>query len=316
MRYHGRVNYVKCLEWGITNTEGSLFDLLHEAPSWAKAHVIDGEVYFWVSRNKILSELPVVYNKIDTIYRHLRTLVDKDLIIYRKEGVKDLIMLTDKGKTWNAKINSEIIPSLFKHSEINPSLLGNISEQKGDNSEIFPTYKDTSNKGTNNKEVEKKGTDDFKKTATLISVDFKPTAEQVAKMTDFGINAPMLVESFISYNLGLGKAFLCWHEMFTVYLNNHVTQNRLSSIHSKPFVKAVSNTPANNEQSYHPSYKSIDSTPAPSVGGQGSWHWNEPLPNMSIAETYEYLAAHRIKGETNKGSYDRLFNELLASNSK
>ena len=52
MRYHGRINYVKCREWGLSMAQGALFDLLNESSSWAKTHIIGDEVYYWVSRNK------------------------------------------------------------------------------------------------------------------------------------------------------------------------------------------------------------------------------------------------------------------------
>lgn len=151
MRYHGRINYVKCHEWGLNVAQGALFDLLNESSSWAKTHIIDNEVYYWVSRNKVLDELPVVYKKSDTVYRNLKVLEEKELIIYLKEGVKDLVMLTDKGKTWNAKINSDINPNVGKGSDLNPNELGNKSELKGKNSDIDPTDKDTNYKSTNNK---------------------------------------------------------------------------------------------------------------------------------------------------------------------
>lgn len=156
MRYHGRINYVKCQEWGLNHTQGALFDLLNESSSWAKTHIIGNDVYYWVSRNKVLEELPVVFKRADTVYRNLKVLAEKELIVYVKEGVKDLFMLTEKGKTWNARINSEINPSKVKtseNSEINPSKLGNKSENTPENTDLNPTYKDTNYKSTND-EVE------------------------------------------------------------------------------------------------------------------------------------------------------------------
>ena len=154
MRYHGRINYVKCHEWGLNVAQGALFDLLNESSAWAKTHIVGNEVYYWVSRNKVLDELPVVYKKSDTVYRNLKVLEDKGLIVYLKEGVKDLVALTEKGKTWNAKINSDINPSKAKEdkdSDINPSKLGNKSENTAKNTDINPTDKDTNHKSTSNK---------------------------------------------------------------------------------------------------------------------------------------------------------------------
>lgn len=110
--------------------QGALFDLLNQLHAWAEPISIDGEVYYWASRQMICNQIPLAYNKVDTVYRALKTLSKKGLINYKKHGEKDCISLTAKGKEWN--------------SEINPTL-GNESEQTRieirDNSEVNPTYK-------------------------------------------------------------------------------------------------------------------------------------------------------------------------------
>ena len=37
--------------------------------SWAKAVVIDGVTYYWMSFSKVCEELPAVFSKEDTVYR-------------------------------------------------------------------------------------------------------------------------------------------------------------------------------------------------------------------------------------------------------
>lgn len=127
MRFSTYINNAKCLEWGLNANQGALFDLLNQASSWAKEIVIDGVVYYWVSRNVVVEELPLYYSKADTVYRHFLDLAKKGLIIYLKQGKfgdKDLIRLTEKGKTWNefklkeVKNNPEINPN---NPEINPT---------------------------------------------------------------------------------------------------------------------------------------------------------------------------------------------------
>ena len=84
-----------------------------------KAEVIINEkIYHFVSRNLIINELPMFFDKPDTVYRNLRTLEEKGLIEYSKKDKMDLIKITEKGKEWN-----------FIKSE--------------NNSEKNPTYKDT-----------------------------------------------------------------------------------------------------------------------------------------------------------------------------
>ena len=130
MRFSTYINNQKALEWGLNANQAALFDLLNQAVSWAEEIIVDGVVYYWVSRNKVLEELPLFYKTSDTVYRHFSDLDEKGLIIYLKQGKhgdKDLIRLTEKGKSWN-----EFKPEQIRdNSEINPSLgdeLGNKSE--------------------------------------------------------------------------------------------------------------------------------------------------------------------------------------------
>lgn len=155
MRYTHSINAVKCQEWGLNLAQGALMDLLNQASGWAEPQVVGGQVYYWVSRNKIVSEIPVAYSKPDTVYRSLKLIAEKGLIDHIKDGKKDLMRLTDKGKTWNvkgteqgdAKLGNK--SELPKKTEINPNKLGNKSEN---HSEINPTYKNTNtNKSISNK---------------------------------------------------------------------------------------------------------------------------------------------------------------------
>ena len=165
MRFSTYINNQKAIEWGLNANQAALFDLLNQAVSWAEEIIVDGVVYYWVSRNKVLEELPLFYKTSDTVYRHFAELDEKGLIIYLKQGKhgdKDLIRLTEKGKSWN-----EFKPEQIRdNSEINPSLgdeLGNKSEitrkQIRDNSEINPTNNNTNYKNTtdhNNKKTTQK----------------------------------------------------------------------------------------------------------------------------------------------------------------
>jgi len=123
------------MEWQINATQGILFSLLYEAPAWAKEEIIENKTYYFVSRNLILDELPMFFEKSDTVYRNLKALQEKGLIEYIKQGKKDLIRITAKGKTWNE----------FKenNSEKNPSKFGKKSEKQENNSEKNPTNNNT-----------------------------------------------------------------------------------------------------------------------------------------------------------------------------
>jgi hypothetical protein len=133
------------MEWQINATQGILFSLLYEAPAWAKEEIIENKTYYFVSRNLILDELPMFFEKSDTVYRNLKALQEKGLIEYVKQGKKDLIRITAKGKTWNEfkENNSEKNPSFEENSEKNPSKFGKKSEKQENNSEKNPTNNNT-----------------------------------------------------------------------------------------------------------------------------------------------------------------------------
>ena len=166
MRFCTTLNNQKCMEWGLNATQGILLALLYEANSWAKEVIIEDKTYYFVSRNLIIKELPMFFEKTDTVYRILKTLVDKEIIEYIKFKGMDLIRLTNKGREWNFIAsshleNSEKNPNFDynsenspNNSEKNPSKFGKKSEN---NSEKNPTYKDTNiQKDINNKEIIKK----------------------------------------------------------------------------------------------------------------------------------------------------------------
>ncbi|MDY0482369.1 winged helix-turn-helix domain-containing protein [Pasteurella multocida] len=117
MRFTTVINNVRCIEWGINQTQGALFDLLNQASSWAEPISINSEIYYWVSREKIMQELPLQFRKDDTVYKNLKALEEKGLIKREKFGNKDLFMLTEKGKTWNEYTDNPPI----RQSEKNPS---------------------------------------------------------------------------------------------------------------------------------------------------------------------------------------------------
>ena len=133
MKYTVIIDQIKSLEWGLNSNQAALFSVLYNISNWAKYYIIDahnGNVYYHASRNMIINEIPLYYNKPDTVYRAMLVLWQKNLIDYQKSGNKDLVLITQKGKSWNNVGNKS------ENSEINPSKLGNKSEK---NSEINPT---------------------------------------------------------------------------------------------------------------------------------------------------------------------------------
>lgn len=157
MRFSTTLNNQKCMEWELNATQGVLIALLYEANAWANEEIIDDKTYYFVSRNLILKELPMFFEKADTVYRNLKVLAEKGIIEYIKHKGMDLIRLTEKGKSWNfIESCSEKSPNFNNNSEKNPNEFGKKSEN---NSEKNPTYKDTNIQkdiSKNNKEKNKK----------------------------------------------------------------------------------------------------------------------------------------------------------------
>ena len=158
MRYFTNINNVKCLEWGLNANQGALFDLLNQASSWADTYIIDNEVFYHVSRNLVLRELPLFYTKDDTVYRTLKDLRDKELIEYEKVGKKDVIRLTEKGKEWNMKLGFE--------SDLEPKF-GNESEKTRNeirkNSDSNPTNNNINNNNTKENSSSKEKPNDYRR---------------------------------------------------------------------------------------------------------------------------------------------------------
>ena len=317
MRYTHSINAVKSQEWGLNLAQGALMDLLNQAGSWADPQIVGDKVYYWVSRNKIVAEIPLAYQKPDTAYRALKLLAKKELIVYIKDGKKDLIALTDKGKTWNVKgtaIGDAMLGNKsdeIANSEIDPSKFGNISEL---NSEIDPTNKNTNtHKNISNKKRDKSAPEKL-----------AATQDQIDKAAKYGFNLELQIESFLANGKSKGLNYECWSSAFTLWLNREVSLRSAVPVEQKRFdiTKENWNNPnaeptyqqptyqQSNNDVYHPSHSTSNQDQAPVIAADPNWHWKDPLPNMSIPETEQYIKANKRKGENNNKAYQRFYAEL------
>ncbi len=147
MKYSGKINYIKAAEWGLSPALCVLFDWMYDVPSWADHVIIGSDVYYFASRTKAVSDLVILTDKPDTMYRYYAQLKEKNLIEIKKIDGKDYIKLTEKAKQWDfieSGKKSDIKddnPSTRKNirinSEKNPEMLGKKSEN---DSEKNPTY--------------------------------------------------------------------------------------------------------------------------------------------------------------------------------
>ena len=101
MKYTLHLDQKKAIELGITSlTQGMIFDFLTTVGTWAEPLQIEGVTFFWVARQKIVEEMPILQLKTDTVYRHLKALNDLGLIEYTKDSAKDCIRITLRGQAY------------------------------------------------------------------------------------------------------------------------------------------------------------------------------------------------------------------------
>lgn len=154
MKYTLTINQKACLDLGIKSiNQAHIFALFMTASTWAKGQQMpDGKISYWVARQIVCDELPLLNLKPDTVYRHMKALANLGVIDYQKDGKKDMIRVTEKGKSYLSSryVGNKSEKDESTMSEINPSKLGNKSEKQPKNSEINPTYPITNNPITNN----------------------------------------------------------------------------------------------------------------------------------------------------------------------
>ncbi|STY65263.1 hypothetical protein FOMAKNOH_02135 [Mannheimia haemolytica] len=184
MRFTSTINNVRLVEWEINITQGALVDLINQASSWAKAVVIDGITYYWMSFSKVCEELPAVFSKEDTVYRQYKVLKEKGIIDHFKMDGKDYVRLTEKGCEWN-----KFEP--IRESEKNPSV-GNQSEQTRKN------FRESSEKNPTDNNTNYKNTNDHNNTLTGINAHTRETKKSavLVLLEQFDITGK-LAEDFI-----------------------------------------------------------------------------------------------------------------------
>ena len=147
MRYTTRINNVRALEWGINMTQAALFDLINECASWASTVTINGVTFYWVSRQLVIEELPLVFRKEDAVYRTLKVLEEKWLVETAKMDGRDYVRITPEGAKWNSHDVPETEPRENSRDvrEKNRNPRENSRNSSGKN----PTDKDINNQPTN-----------------------------------------------------------------------------------------------------------------------------------------------------------------------
>jgi DNA-binding PadR family transcriptional regulator len=179
MKYTMFIDQVHSIEWGLNLQEAAIFNFLYSVPTWAEAKLIDGKLFYHASRNKAIQDYPIVSEKPDTVYRIYRRLQSAGVIEWMKDGLKDMILITEKGKQWN---NSEKNPTLIQE-------LGKKSDQTRkkirNSSENFPTYTSTINTVTNNTiEEPQKKIEESKKQNDILATVHDQVGETAVKVVE------------------------------------------------------------------------------------------------------------------------------------
>lgn len=168
MKYTITINQNRCLEWGLTASEAVVFSWIYELPSWADKLEYNGNTYYFGNRILACKELPIISDKVDTMYRLYKSLEKKGLISLVVLEKKDYISITDKGKTWHYENE---LPSFGKKSEESRKKIR-------ENSEKNPTDQYTNNN---------KYTIDQKKEKIEVSI-FKKKFDFKSALIELGID--------------------------------------------------------------------------------------------------------------------------------
>lgn len=177
MQFTVLINQARSLEWGLTAPQAMLYSFVYGAAGWAESIERDGSVWFFLNRQKVCDEMPLLTDKPDTVYRLLKQLEEKGLVRLRNEANKPFVSITRKGALWNNTTDPsppenppESAPKPVDNlpprvgdlsdpepqgSDNFPSRVGNLSEQGSDN---FPTDHITNNQIT---KINKKNINNF-----------------------------------------------------------------------------------------------------------------------------------------------------------
>lgn len=105
MKFSININQKLAQKFGLSLKEACLLDFIVSLPSWGEEVYIDGKVWYFCSRNKVVEELPLVFTHPDRVYRLLKHLSEIGIIKYRKYQRKDLVRF-DKKAVFFVKDNS------------------------------------------------------------------------------------------------------------------------------------------------------------------------------------------------------------------
>ena len=94
--------------------EAALLSIIMDAQRWADRLIHNGTSIYYLSKGKILSELPLVFKDKNTVRRYLVRLEEKGLIMrihYQKTG-RLYFKITSKAEAWDTYLDEDELESI------------------------------------------------------------------------------------------------------------------------------------------------------------------------------------------------------------
>lgn len=246
MQFFVGINQLKSLEWGLNLQQAALFAFLYEVPSWAECQTIDGVAYWRIAKSKIIAELPILTDKRDTVYRHMKALEDAGLIEKIQNGDITLIRVTKKGAEWNKSEGSEKNPRgriKSEGSEKNPATPGKKSDTP---SEKNPTYQYTNISNNQDHGDSARGAvagqPKKAKRAEQIPDDFQPNDTNRRIAGELGVSIPDQLPRFVDHHRAKGTTFKDWHAAFNNWIRKAADFGQQNNPAQQPAASASPST--------------------------------------------------------------------------
>lgn len=142
MQYSLYIDQKRSVEWRLTPKQALLFSYITTATKWAQSTTQEESIYYFLSKNKLCQEMPLVATKTNTMYKYIKQLEEKGVILHQVIKNMTHIAITNKGKMWGKQGNivQESTLKIAQGMDNYPPQSGQTSIQGVDN---YPPYQYT-----------------------------------------------------------------------------------------------------------------------------------------------------------------------------
>lgn len=109
MKFSIYINQPMTVGLDLSVKEAVVFGAIYDSHSWAEKVVVNGDVWVWLSKSVLLTELPIV-GTWESFKKIKQKLKEKGLIEYSVFGQKQVFKLTKLGQKWNESDRGKILP--------------------------------------------------------------------------------------------------------------------------------------------------------------------------------------------------------------